>query len=196
MSDQLSAVILIGDGPGNGAPPVSLRRTTSADDVALQAIFMESHGADFELMGLEPAALSALIGMQLQGRRAQYQMQPAAAEYLICRGAGPEIVAVGSCWLSDSPERLRVLDIAVLVEHRRAGIARAVMTELCRRAAAADKPVRLSVWHDNDPARTLYEDLGFRPDPTVGSDAGGQPGDLGNGYLELLLPADPTATNH
>jgi ribosomal protein S18 acetylase RimI-like enzyme len=195
VSDLPPTLITVGDGPGVGAPPVSLRRAESSDEVVLQAIFMESHGAAFEMMGLEPAALSALIGMQLRGRQAQYQTHPGAAEYLICRGAGPTVVPVGSCWLSDSPERLRVLDIAVLAEYRRSGIARAVLTELCGRAAVADKPIRLSVWHDNHPARALYRALGFRPDPMVGSDAGRRPGDLGNGYLELSRYVEPTAAH-
>jgi len=164
------------DEAAQAASMVTLRPVERSDAALLQQIFAESHCAGFELSGLEPAALAALIGMQSRARQAQYQTYPGAAEYLICRGADGD--ALGSCWLSDGAEQLRVLDIAVLAEHRRRGVARAVLTELCARATAAGKPVALSVWHDNGPARQLYQSLGFASDPAVG-------GDLGNGYLEL-----------
>jgi ribosomal protein S18 acetylase RimI-like enzyme len=160
----------------------------SSDEALLLRIFAEAHCAGFELLGLAPAALDGLIRMQFQARQAQYRMHPGAAEYLICRGDGQDRITVGACWLSDSPEQLRVLDIAVLAEHRRQGIARSVLAELCSRAAAAGVPVRLSVWSENAPARALYRALGFVPDPAVSEDEGSEPGDLGNGYLELRYP--------
>ena len=157
-----------------------IRPAAEADEPVLVQTFADSHCAGFDQLGLEPAALAGLVGMQYRARRVQYRSSyPEAAEYLIC---GPDGVPVGSCWLDDRPDRLRVLDIAVLREHRRRGIARAVLRE---RAAAAGKPVRLSVWHENHPARELYRGLGFTPSP-AGPAADG---DLGNGYLELeLLP--------
>jgi ribosomal protein S18 acetylase RimI-like enzyme len=175
------------------APTWSVRLADGSDEVLLLRIFAESHCAGFELLGLEPAALDGLIRMQLEARQAQYRMHPGAGEYVICLNTGQDGVPVGSCWLSDTAEQVRVLDIAVLVEHRRRGVARAVLTGLCAGAAAAGKPVRLSVWRENDAARELYRALGFRPDPTVGASQGdqhGEPGDLGNGYLELLYVHD------
>ena len=174
-----------------GAPYLSLRPASSADEPLLLRIFAESHCAGFELLGLEPAALTALVRMQFQARQAQYQAHPGAAEYLIVRGDEPDGPVVGACWLSDSPEQLRVLDIAVLPDHRRRGVARAVLTDLCARAAASATPVGLSVWHQNGPALALYRSLGFLPDPAVGTSGGGEPGDLGNGYLALRYsPSD------
>ena len=166
--------------PDEGAFPLFLRPVDSLDAAILQRIFAESHCAGFELMGLAPAALAGLVDMQFSARQAQYRANPDATEYLICRGGGPDTEVLGSCWLSDTAEQLRVLDIAVLAEYRRRGIARTVLTELCNRAAG--KPVALSVWHDNGPARELYRTLGFVADPAVSH---GVPGDLGNGYLEL-----------
>lgn len=163
-----------------------LRPVGVADEATLVQSFAESHCEGFELLGLEAAALAGLVGMQYRARQSQYRSaHPDAREYLICwpdRAAGSP---VGSCWLDDRPDGLRVLDIAVLREHRRRGVARTVLAELGGRAAAAGKPVRLSVWHENEPARQLYRALGFTPAP-VGPNADG---DLGNGYLELeLLP--------
>jgi ribosomal protein S18 acetylase RimI-like enzyme len=166
------------------APALSLRPVESPDEAWQLRIFAESHCAGFELLGLEPGVLAGLIRMQFQARQAQYRMHPGAAEYLICRGTAQEEVVLGSCWLSDTAEQLRVLDIAVLVEHRRRGVARTVLTELCARAAAEATPVRLSVWHENYPARELYQTLGFLPHGAAPD------GDLGNGYLELQFVTD------
>ncbi|MEO6500587.1 MAG: GNAT family N-acetyltransferase [Jatrophihabitantaceae bacterium] len=192
---------LIAAGAAVLAPSLSLRPADGSNEELLLRIFAESHCAGFELMGLEPAALDGLIRMQFQARQAQYRMHADAVEYLICRGEGgaadsgsaggadEDGVPVGSCWLAEDAEQLRVLDIAVLAEHRRQGIARSVLDRLSARASEQAKPVRLSVWHANAPALTLYRDLGFLPDPEVG---GSEPGDLGNGYLELTLPARAT----
>jgi ribosomal protein S18 acetylase RimI-like enzyme len=173
--------------PGGAAFPLFLRPADSSDARLLQRIFAESHCAGFELLGLEPAALAGLIGMQFQARQAQYRTGPGGTEYLIVRGSGSDAEVLGSCWLSEAAEQLRVLDIAVLVQYRRRGVARAVLTALRDRAAAAGKPVALSVWHDNGPARELYRVLGFGPAPAIGDL---EPGDLGNGYLELRYTAD------
>ncbi|HEX8093399.1 GNAT family N-acetyltransferase [Jatrophihabitans sp.] len=177
------------EGAAAGPPTLSLRPAESPDEALLLRIFAESHCAEFELLGLEPAALGGLVGMQYRARQAQYSAaQPEAVEYLICGGDGSP---VGSCWLDDTPGQLRVLDIAVLREHRRRGVARAVLSSLCEQAVAAGKPVRLSVWHQNVPARELYRSLGFTA--PAGSGPAGDPaedGDLGNGYLELQFVPD------
>ena len=167
-------------------PTFTLRPAEGSDEALQVRVFAESHCAGFELLGLEPGALANLIRMQFQARQAQYRTYPGGAEYLICRDED----VVGTCWLSDTAEQLRVLDIAVLAEHRRQGAARAVLGELCAQAAAAGKPVRLSVWHQNVPALQLYRAFGFLPDPTVGE---GAPGELGNGYLELQFSPEAAA---
>src|SRR3954469_10726585 len=105
-----------------GSP--SLRPVGPSDQAVLLRIFTGAHCTEFDLLGLEPAALAGLVGMQYRARQAQDRAtHPGAVEYLICGSDGSP---VGSCWLDDTPGHLRVLDIAVLREHRRQGIARAV----------------------------------------------------------------------
>ncbi len=165
-------------------PACDLRPAQISDEPLLLRIFAESHCAGFDLLGLEPHALDNLIRMQFQARQVQYQAYSGATDYLIwCDG-----VVVGNCWLRDTPEQLRVLDIAVLLEHRRRGVARAVLAEVSARAAAAAKPVRLSVWHSNTPALELYRRFGFVPDPDAEQAA------IGNGYLELRYLPEVAST--
>jgi ribosomal protein S18 acetylase RimI-like enzyme len=169
------------------SPAVSLRPVAGSDEELLLRIFAESHCAGFELLGLAPPALDGLVRMQFQARQSQYRAYPGATEYLIWLDTEAERIPAGSCSLSDNPGQLRVLDIAVLAMHRRQGIARSVLLELCALASAAGKPVGLSVWHDNAAARRLYRAVGFMPDQAVGEE-----GDLGNGYFELRYFYDDT----
>lgn len=169
---------------------ITLRPTQTSDAALLLRIFTEAHCADYDRLGLDPGAHASLIQMQFQARQAQYRAYPGAAEYLIYPDGGDE-VAFGSCWLSENTEALRVLDIAVLAEHRRKGVARAVLGRVFARATAVGKSVGLSVWHANTPAIALYREFGFVP---ANVDAAKEPGDLGNGYLELRFSPDATVT--
>ena len=54
-----------------------------------------------------------------------------------------------------------MIDIALLTEHRSAGIGGQIMEEVLDEAAAAGKPVRIHV-EQNNPAMRLYNRLGFR----------------------------------
>ena len=106
-------------------------------------------------------------------------------EYLICTDDG-DGRPVGSCWLGDTPEQLRVLDIAVLPEHRRRGVARAVLGSLCDQAAAAGQAGPALGLARQRPARELYRSLGFdRDSDGRQADPRRQLRRPGNGYLEL-----------
>ena len=72
-------------------------------------------------------------------------------------------VPVGRCWTDLAPDSLRLLDLLVSSEFRGRGIASAVMRELKSRATAAGVPILLTVWADNEPARRLYDAMGFVP---------------------------------
>jgi ribosomal protein S18 acetylase RimI-like enzyme len=60
-----------------------------------------------------------------------------------------------------SPTVIRVLEIAVVPASQRRGVARRVMLGLQDEASGIAAAVRLSVWQDNLPARSLYAGLGF-----------------------------------
>ena len=54
-----------------------------------------------------------------------------------------------------------MIDIALLPDHRGRGIGARLLRDVLHEATAAGLPVRLSVERSN-PARSLYERLGFR----------------------------------
>lgn len=78
----------------------------------------------------------------------------------VAHGADGTLVATCSCWLVF--DELHVHTVAVRPEWRRRGIGRALMRAVFRDAAAEGaERATLEVRRSNDPARRLYEGLGF-----------------------------------
>lgn len=139
-------------------------RTASTDDAPLlRRVFTDSHCAGWELLGLDEAGYLQLVEIQLAARQSEYRSAfPGSCEQIIAV-AGVAGVAVGSCWLAETAEELRVVDIAVLAEHRRNGVARTVLGQVGADAASRGKPVRLSVWQENTVAQALVPRTRFSP---------------------------------
>lgn len=67
---------------------------------------------------------------------------------------------IGRLYVDRRADEIRVVDIALLPEHRRQGIGSALLENILAEAAAAHKPVRIHVEKFN-PALRLYQRLGF-----------------------------------
>ena len=69
---------------------------------------------------------------------------------------------IGRLYVARWEDEIRIMDIALLPEHRGHGIGTALLRALLDEAAEAGK--RLSIHVElNNPARRLYERLGFAP---------------------------------
>jgi ribosomal protein S18 acetylase RimI-like enzyme len=82
-----------------------------------------------------------------------------AAGVLVCAG-GVELV---------TPKVAQIAYVETREDHRRRGLARAVVIELIRRLERAERRVILQVKEDNAPALALYAGLGFRAGRRLGS---------------------------
>jgi ribosomal protein S18 acetylase RimI-like enzyme len=152
------------------------------DEPTLRAIHAETHRDQFAAAQLDEVALSALLRMQYDARRAQYTAAyPGSVDRLVLVDGQ----VVGHCWTDLGDAGLRLLDIAVRPAFRRRGVAAAVMRIVMREAVTAGVPVALSVWVDNDPARRLYARLGFVPAAT----------EQESGYLTLTWFSDAGVFN-
>ncbi|MEU6425730.1 ribosomal protein S18-alanine N-acetyltransferase [Microbispora sp. NPDC046973] len=124
--------------------------------------------------------------------RGELADQPRTRHYVVAE-VGDRVV--GYAGLAAAGDQADVQTIAVLADHRRAGIGTALMdellTEAARRGAAS---VFLEVRADNPPAQAMYERFGFRrlglrrryyddgtDAITMVKDLGPQHGDLGGG---------------
>jgi ribosomal protein S18 acetylase RimI-like enzyme len=135
---------------------VVLRDASDEDEDFLRGLYLDLHP---EFAGLPPDQRDGLVRLQLTAQRRQYgRDHPLAQDRIIEVDGEP----VGRCWTAEEADAIRLLDLAVLTAAQRRGVATAVLTGLCDRAAATGRVVRLFAWTGNESARRLYEGLGFR----------------------------------
>jgi ribosomal protein S18 acetylase RimI-like enzyme len=103
------------------------------------------------------AQKSAFLDAQFQAQHAHYQQHYPGADWLVIERGGE---AIGRLYVVHWQREHRIIDIALLPEHRRQGLGAALMRDLLDEAAAAGKPVSIHV-EKNNPAMGLYRRLGF-----------------------------------
>ncbi len=117
----------------------------------------------------------AFLRQQFEAQHGYYQQQYPGARYDVIELEGQRIGRLYVAELgagegareADEPQEpqqkaeLRLMDIALLPEHRNRGLGEALVRELLDEAAATGRLVSLHV-EENNPARRLYQRLGFR----------------------------------
>ncbi len=134
---------------------MTLRVATPQDDPFLFEVFTGTRRDEFRF--LDEVQQQAIIRMQYNAQRSQYDEGfPKAESSIILL----DDVPAGRMLVNESESEFNLIDIALIPEHRKAGVGTLLLTELLDRAGAAQKPVKLHVLKSN-PARRLYERLGF-----------------------------------
>ena len=96
--------------------------------------------------------------MQFDAQHKHYQTHFGDASFdLILVDGKPS----GRLYLHRRDNEHRVVDIALLPEHRKKGIGRKLMQDILDEAGAANLPVQIHV-ERNNPALRLYQHLGFK----------------------------------
>jgi ribosomal protein S18 acetylase RimI-like enzyme len=104
------------------------------------------------------------VRQQFDAQRTHYRGNYDDAEYLVIV---ENDVPIGRLYLHRRPEDLRIMDIALMPEHRRRGIGALLLQEVLDEAGASGKTASIHVEVFN-PALRLYERLGFRRIDTFG----------------------------
>jgi len=142
---------------GDGTHRLALRPERAEDAPFLKSLYASTRAGELNLTGWDAATRGALLEMQFMARGQGYRsLRPAADFFIVQLGTEP----VGRLVLQRSADEFRVVDIALLPEHRNRGMGTFLLRQVCAQADAAEKPVRLSVMMNN-PARRCYERLGF-----------------------------------
>jgi ribosomal protein S18 acetylase RimI-like enzyme len=145
---------------------LSLRPVAPEDDAFLFELYASTR-QDIASLGLGATQLEALLRVQWMAQRHSHAVRyPHAEHQLVLVNGRP----AGRLWVALGPEELRVVDVSLLPAHRGLGLGTALLRSLQEEAAAAGKPLRLSVAWDN-PARRLYVRLGFTPVDGAATDA-------------------------
>ncbi len=138
-------------------PAVSLRAATPADHDFLLAVFASTRSDELAGLAWDPSQTQAFIKMQFSAQSQNYSASyPLAENQIILLADRP----IGRILVERTAEEFLLVDIAILPEHRNAGVGSALIQDLLREAAARSKPVRLQVLNFS-PAVRLYQRLGF-----------------------------------
>ncbi|MFC5702796.1 GNAT family N-acetyltransferase [Cohnella faecalis] len=137
---------------------LTLLRSQDADDEFLFEIYASSRLDEFANLGWPEQELNRFLRMQYEMQKISYQARYPDACYEIVADQGRR---VGRMLTANTEEAVVLVDVALLPLARGQGIGSLLIRELQRKAASANKPIRLNVLADN-PARRLYARLGFR----------------------------------
>jgi GNAT superfamily N-acetyltransferase len=160
MSDVEAADPLPTAEPGRRAAAAGLtfRPITDADMPFLRRLYASTRADELKQVAWSDADKAAFCEMQFRAQHAHYRLHYAAMQWLvILRGGEP----VGRLYLDRWEREHRLVDIALLPEHRAQGLGSALLRDLMDEAAAAGKTLSIHVEKFN-PALRLYQRLGFR----------------------------------
>lgn len=136
-----------------------LRPATAADAELLYRVYASTRTEELAPLPWTAEQKEAFLRMQFRAQDTDYRKNYPSARFLvILAGDAP----AGRLTLDRRPDELHVIDIALLPEHRSAGLGSALLREVLAEAEQAGLPVRIHVEVMNR-ARRLYERLGFRP---------------------------------
>jgi len=137
---------------------LSLRPITPADEPFLARLYASTREQELALINWSDEQKALFCRLQFNAQTADYQRNYPDASFDVIERDG---VAAGRLLVLRSEEAVHVIDIALLPEHRGAGIGTKFLRELQEEAKAAGKKLSIHVEVFN-PARRLYERLGFK----------------------------------
>ena len=139
-------------------PGVHLRPITPEDAELLHRIYASTRAEELAQVPWTAEQKDAFLRMQFEAQHAHYQQHYRGADFLVVlRGELP----VGRLYLHRSAGDLRIVDIALLPEHRGTGLGEALLRELQQEARESGRKLSIHVERMNR-ALGLYQRLGFR----------------------------------
>jgi ribosomal protein S18 acetylase RimI-like enzyme len=138
---------------------VSYRPAGDEDAPFLGAVYASTRAEEVAATGWPIEQQHAFLAQQHEAQHIYYRQVYTRTEWLVIERGG---VAIGRLYLAEWQRELRIVDIALLPEGRGQGVGEAIMRDIGADAASRGKVVSIHV-EKNNPARTLYERLGFVP---------------------------------
>lgn len=138
--------------------PVALRPSTPADADFDYRLYASTRAEELARTGWEAEATEAFLRTQYDAQTRSYRANHPGASFDVILVEGRP---AGRLYVDRGTEVIHVIAIALLPEHRGGGIGTLLLAELLDEAATRGRRVTLSVERSN-PARRLYERLGFR----------------------------------
>ena len=137
-----------------------LRTATPADETWQLAIYASTRADELAMTGWPAAQCEAFVQQQHRAQQQHYARHfPRSVCQLILVGDD----VAGRLWVDERGDRLHVLDIALLPAWRGQGLGTRCLQALAAEAEAGGRAIGIQVEIHN-PARRLYERLGFLPE--------------------------------
>ncbi len=137
---------------------VRLRPVVPGDEPFLCAVYISTRMEELTVTGWSDAQKREFLEGQFAAQHQHYQTHYADAEFSVILDGEIE---VGRLYVARWPAEIRIVDIALLPDYRSRGIGSTLLRDILAEAASAGIPARIHVEIFN-PARRLYERLGFR----------------------------------
>jgi len=141
------------------SPEVTLRPIREEDMEFLCRVYTSTRWEELAPVPWSEEEKLAFCRSQFMAQHAYYQANYPGAAWLVIERDG---VPAGRLYVHRREKEIRLVDIALLPEHRGFGIGSRLLGELIAESTAAGKPLRIHV-EKNNPALRLYERLGFVP---------------------------------
>ena len=135
-----------------------LRPITPEDESFLFRLYSSTRTEELARTNWSEEQKAMFCRMQFNAQTKDYRRNYPDASFDIIERDG---VAAGRLLVMREDEKIHVIDIALIPEHRGAGIGTKLLKELQEEARAAGKTLSIHVEQFN-PARRLYERLGFQ----------------------------------
>jgi GNAT superfamily N-acetyltransferase len=136
---------------------LSLRPVSTDDEALLLTIYRSSRGDDLRGLGWDEERIGEFLEMQYQAQQQFHRSEYKRANDEVILFAGQP---AGRLIVERREYEIRFIDIALLPEHRNAGIGAFLIRELQGEAKRDHKPLRLQVIRFNR-AVSLFERSGF-----------------------------------
>ncbi len=128
------------------------------DEMFLKELYASTREDDAAMWGMPEDQTAALIEMQYNAQRIQYEAQyPDALHEIILFNGSP----VGRLMTTRSEEEVFAIDIAILTGYRSHGIGTMIFKGLMQEAEGSNRPLNFSVLVTNFKAIKFYKRLGM-----------------------------------
>ncbi len=135
---------------------VTLRPATPEDEAFLFEVYAGTRREELAQTPWDEAQKKAFLTFQFNAQHQHYRSEFATADFHVILD---DDTPVGRLYVDRRADEIRILDIALLPEHRGRGIGSALLGALLAEAEAAGMPVRIFV--EQPRAQRLFERLGF-----------------------------------
>jgi ribosomal protein S18 acetylase RimI-like enzyme len=136
---------------------IDFRPISEKDQTFLYSLYASTREAEMAQTGWTNFEKENFLRQQFVAQHAFYMEQFSNAQFQIIQ---IENKPIGRLYIDHRKDEIRLIDIALLPEYRNQGIGNALLKDIIKDAAKANKPVRIHVERYN-PALHLYERLGF-----------------------------------